>query len=280
MRISNRKLIFLAAVILFCGIFLFFSRSKPNILGITTTKTTEDEIKLIIPKGSFLREYKPLSEFGNNTYLVLYIENPNVDPETKVLGMNYFVTCLGEQIGRGIEGIYHLAIIDNEKIVSNKTIPGSSLPSPDATENSPQLPQNTIKLTYQNIKWNTHWDTGEATPSSEHELDPVNVELMNLRDVNGDGLQNEFVLPGQVVGCALHERLVAGYTPSKEVKLYPFISNGKTQNWLDHFSVEKPGQIVEEWQCGDHGQADHEVTSYQFKDESFQLISHSIKPCI
>ncbi|MCL5409867.1 MAG: hypothetical protein M1607_03345 [Patescibacteria group bacterium] len=280
MKSNSIKLIFLIAAISLCGVFLLFNRAKSNTLGITTVNTAEDKIKSIIPKSSFLREYKPLSEFGDSTFLVLYVENPKIDPETKNLGMGYFLTCLGEQIGRGIEGIYHLAIIDDGKIVSEKTIPGSNLPSPDATENSPQLPQNTIKLAYQNIKWNTHWDTGEATPSSEHEIDPVNVELMNFQDVNGDGLKNEFVLPGQVVGCALHERLVAGYTPSKEVKLYPFISNGKTQNWLDHFSVEKPGQIVEEWQCGDHGQADHEVTSYQFKDESFQLVSHSIKPCI
>src|SRR5437868_1264234 len=158
--IRKYKVLVILFLLVILGIFLYSFMAKPATLGVNKTEGSEDKIKSLIPKNTFLREYQPLSEFGDNTFLVLYVENPKLDPETKDLGMGYFVTCLGERVGRGVEGIYHLALLDNGKIVSEKILPSSDLPSPDAITNSPTPHPNTIKIAYQNIKWNTHWDTG------------------------------------------------------------------------------------------------------------------------
>lgn len=263
-----KKISTLIVVFVFIGlIFLLqvFKTPKAEV-----QKPQRQDLETIIPKNSFLRENKEVNQADKFNFLI-YVENPKFDADVNQQNLGYFATCDGMNMGRGIEGVYHLATTDGNKIISDTVIPGDEYFNKLEATNSAST---TNKIPYQKVEdfYNRKGDSP---------LVPTNVELINWIDANGDGVANETMISGNNVGCALVDQAVVGYSNDKSIKIFPFIGEGKTQYWMDHLSLLKPGEIEQEWKCGDHGMPYDELIQYEFDSakQAFILKSHTKNNC-
>lgn len=255
---KRKKLLVLALGIIAIIIFSLFTFRNP----LLPTKTIQDRIQL--PADSLLREFKNLPEFGPDTYLVLYVVHPKIDPPLKPEEIGMHTTCPTMRDGQAVEGNYHLAIFDKDKIVSDVLIPGYDYPGDSEATRSGIEKRNNIKMPLNNYLLNMSWLYNWPKPESAHEAETVTVPLLVLDDLNGDSVKNEVLFYGQTFACVKAEGLVAGYTPDKQVHVYSIKTPERMYNWLTGFSPDQTGHATTGWECGDHGASTEEHVKYQF----------------
>ncbi len=283
---SRKKLLFIIPFVLIVGFFYFPSLKidTKNINKPDKTNISDSSIKNLIPKEALLREYKKIPNLSPESYLVLYVLNSKTDellePSRR---WSAYTSCASGIEGRAIEGNYHLALIQNNKLINDVSIPGSGS-NVDLSTGKPLPPSNNIRLAYQNIRMNADpaYLKLEGSEPSVEQLEYTDVDLMNFQDLNGDGYYYEFLLNGFTLACGHTEHLVLGYSKANnKAVVYPIINKDQTFYWVDNFLPNSEGKVEQGWSCGDHGSDTEEKNTYRFdpKKESYYLEGSSTKKC-
>ncbi|MBS3789218.1 hypothetical protein KGY79_13615 [Candidatus Bipolaricaulota bacterium] len=103
------------------GILLALLISNSLLIGADTTRNVTrfvEGLEVLLPKDAFLRDYTQTT--GTNKVLVLYILDYKIAQEYRP---DAYITCPGRVNGQPIEGEYHLALVENDRMVNNVPLP-------------------------------------------------------------------------------------------------------------------------------------------------------------
>ncbi|NVP18015.1 hypothetical protein HUU51_04830 [Candidatus Gracilibacteria bacterium] len=249
--------------------------------------TLEKTILNVIPYGSFLREYKEIPG-ENGVYIGIYIKNYEILSEGKQeYGFNgekmpLYSDCFGNVEGQGIKGEYYLFSFKDGRILNEKEVPvGFRF---NNISNNSELPK--LTFSYYNTKYNNsyYFLKKEVEYNDENNFSIEKTSLINFSDYNGDGIKNEFFLVDhwdQV--CGHNNYLIAGYdNKTNGVIIYGIKSkDGTTGYWGDNFIPDTKGEVVNGWNCGDHGSDTLNKTYYKFNKENniFEYVKNENRNC-
>lgn len=274
LRIKPFSIIIICLLVLGIAFYWIGFASKSHEVVQSKVETTEQKIKKLLFQYAYLRDYQKIPNIEPESYLAIYVNDSKVD--TPKPGWNYDASCSESSEGRAIEGIYYLALIQNDKIVNDIKLPGY-----EATQlDDPML--NALRIVYQHTKSHVYYRDGGEKPPAEHEYDLVDIKLLNLQDLNGDGEKMEFILDGRTFGCGHTEHLIAGYDKANNKAIvYPIINKGKTTYWMDRFWPDASGKVETGWGCGDHGTEieDKSVYKYDSQKEGYIFVENIKKKC-
>lgn len=190
-----------------------------------------------LPRGVLLRDFEKLKNGSKNAYLVIYVE-----PGYKFDSWGYD-SCPGIILGDSLSGVYHLVLIQDNKVVNDVILPYAINDGKGALE-----------LSFKNKKMYT---LKKGTfPESEQD-DIIDVKLLQLEDYTGDGKPYEFLLTTTGGGCGFFDGLVAGYDPAaNKAVLY--------SGWIPRFIPDSKGNASYVFDCGDHGNMTRVEAKYGF----------------
>lgn len=231
-------------------------------------------IEALLPENSFLREVELIPGVSPESYLLIYIEDPKFDEAQEDPNRMIYMSCPEVTEGQAIDGIYHLALFQNNSIVNDKIIPVGGV----ATDNL----EPRQKLVFKNTKINIFWMFNGSEPSKQEEYNLEQVKLINFKDYTGDGQKYEFKLTGATFPCGHTEFLVAGYDKkNNETVIYPIVENQDIFYWWDNFDPDSTGKAEWRFQCGDHGNDVEEYKLYQFDADkgNYILTENKETPC-
>ncbi len=219
-------------VVLSAGVFLYLftlNSSRGSILN-------KESLQKLVPKDAYLRDYSTVD--GGKT-LLLYME-----PGYKTDNWSFY-SCPGAVLGNALVGRYHLALVQKDRVVNDVLIPG-------AYEDD-----GFVSLALQNTKSNL-LKVGEYPESEKNTL--VDVKLLDLKDLTGDGKANEFNIFTTGGGCGFYDGLVGGYDEvSNKAVLY--------SKWIPRFRPDKDGDYYYLFDCGDHGNDTKIEEKYRFNKD-------------
>jgi hypothetical protein len=243
---QKKIVVMFALIVLVVGTYLYlfhFNNSK----GLVFQK---ESLQNLLPRDALLRDF---AQTTDGKTLMLYAE-PGYKPE------NWdFYSCPGGVLGKAVVGKYHIALVQNGKIVNDVLIPGS------------YQDDGNVSLTVQNIKSNL-LKVGEYPESEKNTL--MDVKLLELRDLTGDGKVNEFNIFTTGGGCGFYDGLVGGYDEeSDSVVLY--------SGWFPQFSPDGNGNYYYLFECGNHGNNTRYEAKYQFNQilKKFEKYWEKSTPC-
>lgn len=224
-----------------------------------------------LPMGAMLRDAEPIP--GTGKALILYILDPEIAAEDPL--ESYALTCPGEVNGQPIEGVYHLALVEDGAIVNDVEIPGDSL-----AEHRPQR----LRLVYRQLESILDGQRGAAMDRVENGTARlVEAKLLKLRDLNGDGLPHEFTLSYQLGACGHVRVLIAGYSVRQgRAIVYPILGDRHSPYyWHDNFFPDKTGTIQWHLSCGDHGSpyGERKMFTFSEKRQAYVLRTRSQYEC-
>jgi hypothetical protein len=177
------------------------------------------------------------------------------------------MSCPGLVNGQTMRGEYHLILIEGDKIINEITLP------PDKGE----FITNTIGIVYRQL--NKIIDSSYGGPESEIKAEAMEmskVHLLDLTDVNGDGVPYEFQIIVFYASCGHVEVLTGGYSPKRDKAIiFPIIGINPTEPyyWHDNFFTDENGTVNYEFTCGDHGNEIYRGKKFEFNQtiEAFVL---------
>lgn len=242
------------------------------------TESPEGKIQKVLESGVFLREIELIPGISPESYLAIYIEDPKFD-EAPVKEEGLFLSCPESTEGQAIDGIYHLILFQNNSVVNDLAIPSVSFVFVGSEQSDDPLRQ---KLAFKNTKSNIYWMFGGPESSREEAFDLQTVDLIKLKDFNGDGQEFEFKLTGPTSPCGHTQYLIAGYDKkNNQAVIYSIIGSGQTFHWHDNFTPDASGLV--EWflRCGDHGNdiEEHEVYQFDPQENAYILQKKEQNPC-
>jgi hypothetical protein len=233
-------------VILFVGIMVL--QKSPKVL---VPKNIENEIKEILPEGSFLRDYQKLEGVKPDSYLVVFIDEGYEFNESGL-------SCPGMILGLAIQGDYHLALIQDMQLVNSFQL-------------ASVYDDHDLELVYKDIWSHLNFDTDEF----EIEKEDIEIEkLLDLRDFTGDGKEYEFLLITTGGGCGFFDGLVAGYDEDRN-KVVTY------SKWIPRFSPDEKGEFDFLFECGDHGNMARLEKKYEFNEQAkeFEMVWEKETDC-
>lgn len=242
------------------GAFYLGRKIIPLTSVVTPETTISEKITSLLPKGSFLRDYEKVFGITPESYLVIYVE-PGYKMDLPPSGnLPYYLSCSEVSVGQGIEGTYHLALLQDGKIKNDLVIPA------DGKIGNRQV------LSYKNTKENIY-GYGKVSDSEKYVLEET--KLLKLSDYTGDGRADEFDLSAPAEGCFSPARLIAGYDPDRQqAVLY--------SDWMViDSSPQSNGQAHWLFDCGNHGNSIREEKTYTFDPQTkkFKLTDSKSTPC-
>lgn len=252
------------------GWLLVLSQS-PRLTGTQlSAERLEAQIRAQLPAGALLREFRPIPSTSKT--LVIYIEHSVVESDEGLEASIW--TCSGQVNGQGIEGVYHLALWDGTRFASDVILPPAWKETPSGVQT----------IVYRQYKQVLHRLWGGAAPLDKNDaLKLVEVRLMQLKDLNGDGLAHEFQLVVYVAGCGHVQVLTAGYSVKQQKAIvYPvFEESDEPSFWSDNFYPDETGVVRWKLPCGDHANdVDTEKTfGFDPAREAYVLRAHSETIC-
>ncbi len=257
-------------------IFLFFSLScnnnanqnKKELIPISKIEQNITEnIKSKLPKGSYLREYKKLTDVKEDIYIGLYVTNfnettkpiiPPVDYRVEDSSTGYFSDCISEINGQSLKGKYFAFVYKAGEITSTYEIP-------KGFDNEP------IFLCLYNTPYNINYHYNKTSIKEQKSNNTLEiVDLINLVDYTGDGKKNEFQLQFNNIGCGFADYMIIGYNEGNDKVLgYPIFNNGKKYYWYGRFHP-LGGYFSIEYDCGDHGSETYTREDFKFNEKLLQ----------
>jgi len=242
------------------GSFYLGRKTLPSVPVARPEAIISERINSLLPKGSFLRDYEKVAGITPESYLVVYVEPgyktdlpPSGDPP-------YYLSCPEVSVGQGIEGTYHLALLQNGKVKNDLVIPANGKVG------------NRQILSYKNTKENIY-GYGKVPDKEKSSLEEV--KLLKMSDYTGDGKTYEFDISAPVVGCFSPARLVAGYDPdSKQAMLF--------SDWIAiDGSPDNNGQAHWLFGCGNHGNDLRQEKTYVFDRQTkrFRMTDEKFTAC-
>lgn len=268
MNVTN-ILVLIGAVILVTGLAVWIWPMSGSV-NIGDSDLLEHQIQELLPQGAMLRDFVVIP--STNKALVIYIQDPVIEPEDDP---DIYYTCPGEVNGQSISGEYHLALFKNGRFVNDVIIPD------DESGVSPRRQG----IVFRQLKGLIHRHYGEYQPLDETEAQQlVEVKLLRLTDLNGDGLPHEFQLKVYLAACGHVQVLTAGYSAKqKKAVVYPILEQGNRDPyyWHDNFYPDENGTVHWRFQCGDHANNIDARKTFEFdqEKEAYVLTSHSETPC-
>ncbi len=250
--------------------------SQQLVIDITT------RVEALLPKNSFLRELALIPDIFPESYLLIYVEDPKFNEIPKDASGYIYMSCPEVTEGQAIEGIYHLALFQNNSIVNDKIIPVGDNVVFNNSEEAGESAALRQKLVFKNTKINIYWMFNGLEPSKQEEYNLEKVTLINFKDYTGDGQKYEFKLIGATFPCGHTEFLIAGYDQeNNKAVVYPVVENQDTFYWRDNFDPDSVGKVEWRFQCGDHGNDLEEYKLYQFNtdQENYILTEDKETPC-
>ena len=192
-------------------------------------------VQKLIQEGSLLRDYQEIPGV-DNSYLVIYIK-PGYTFNT------WDYSCPGFMLQDSIIGEYHLALVQDNKIINDLVIPLSSVSQAYQTDGK-------LELIYKN-KF-----TGNGLGEVNIE-DRVVQKLIEFKDLTGDGQPYEFLLTTTGGGCGFNESIVGAYDPEEnQAILY--------SDWIMRFQPDENGESYYLFECGDHGNEIRQEARYKY----------------
>lgn len=228
-------------------------------------------VENLLPNGAFLRDYTRIPETDKE--LVLYILDYDIakrDPPDS------YYTCPGRVNGQPIEGEYHLALVENDRMVNTVTLP---------TEGRVGDITSKLRIVYRQLNKIIHKRFNGPKPENKKEaLEMSEVHLLELEDLTGDGKPYEFQIEVYAAGCGHVEVLTAGYSPSQnEAIVFPIIGKNPTDPyyWHDNFFPDENGTVNWEYKCGDHANTIYSREKFEFNQtiEAFIMTEYVRMPC-
>jgi len=239
------------------GILLVLMISNSLLLGADTTRndnTFDEELRVLLPEGAFFRDYARIPK--TDKVLVLYILDYEIAQEYPP---DAYITCPGRVNGQPIEGEYHLALVENDKVVNRVSLP---------TKGRLGNIRSRLRIVYRQLNKSIHSRFNGPKPETEEEaLEMSEVHLLDLEDITGDGKPYEFQIEVYVAGCGHVEVLTAGYSPSQNRAIvFPIIGKDPTDPyyWHDNFFPDETGTVNWEYKCGDHASTIYAHEKFEF----------------
>jgi hypothetical protein len=263
-------LIMIGGAILVAGLAVWIWPMSSSI-GVRDSELLKGHIEKLLPQGAMLRDFVAIP--STNKALVIYIQDPVIEPEDDP--DVYLYTCPGQVHGQPITGEYHLALFMNERFVNDVIIP----------DDESGLSTRRQGIVFRQVKGLLHRYDDHHQPLDEDEADQlVEVKLLNLKDLNGDGLPHEFQLKMYLAACGHVQVLTAGYSARQEKAMaYPIVEQGNQDPyyWHDNFYPDKNGTVHWRFLCGDHANNIDARKTFEFDQdrEAYVLTSHSETPC-
>lgn len=230
----------------------------------------EKQLVKLLPQGAMLRDFAPIPD--TQKVLVIYIQDPVIDPEPIP---DDLLICSGWVSGQAIRGVYHLALLEDGRIVNDTIIPDPS------DWHWPVLRH--IGLIFRHTKAVIHARFGGPKPMDDVDAQLFSkVRLMRLRDLNGDDLPHEFQLEVYVAACGYVQVLTAGYSAKQQkAMVYPILEGQAARYWHDNFHPDEQGRVHWQFQCGDHANDIDAKKTFEFDQaqDAYVLTSHSEAAC-
>lgn len=256
------------------------------------------KIKSLIPSDYFLRDFVALQK--DNSYLAIYVINPELEPMNSVLDYNsktgewFYQGCFAMDFGQTILGSkYVLAYIKNDRIINEINIPFPDYEKwPDYKFDKPDE-NGAIGYSDINDPKGTWMERGSLTfRQSRCSLEPdyfsaedwkckysmsdfVEIPLLKLEDLTGDGIANEVRIMTEYISCGNNYFVIVGYdSKSDKAIIYPIIDNDGSHKSYSNFNPKNDGVVVFDSGC-DHGSEKHELINFQFDDNKKAYIQKS-----
>jgi hypothetical protein len=247
-----------------------------------SANVVENMLKAVLPADATLREYRRVPDLDKEAYLGIYILNFQLaDLAENRQDDLYYSTCPELSMGQTANGEYHIFLFEGGEIADDELLPSYE------RDDTQKVNKTTVSLAFNNTKQNNADLFGGVRPSEGEKFDMEKTGLMQLRDLNGDGLAHEFQLVGDSLACGHLERLIAGYDAGDDnVIVYPIkIKSGGAANkvvyWWNNFTPDGNGRLVNVWHCGDHGAKTEVTESFAFDraSKSFVMEDYAEKKC-
>lgn len=232
--------------------------------------TFEQKIRNVLPSGAFLREYV-LIPWTDDVYMGIYIENYRIESPLDEQTILY-QDCYSMVMGQAITWDYYVFTYSKWKIVKQEYItPSTSI-------------LNKLSIAYINTKEMNYQYYKGIQPKPEDKNRTEITRLLNFRDLNGDGVSNEFQLidhADQVCGHNNYNVIWYDKTNSSPVIYWIQGFDYKIDVWWDNFVPNEKWEVTTWWECWDHGSGTEIILKYIFnkKDNYYSLIKNETKEC-